>query len=93
MQAIRKGNYPVVATNHTLILNWNSQTVPLLRQIAINKKEQAGAAYAGYASLTHTVTVTYTPTPPHTYTTYKPVRTYLHIYTPGVCIQLVACQL
>ncbi|KAL0047458.1 hypothetical protein WJX82_003858 [Trebouxia sp. C0006] len=45
--AIRKGNYPVVATNHTLILNWNSQTVPLLRQIAINKKEQAGAAYAG----------------------------------------------
>ncbi|KAA6419289.1 MAG: hypothetical protein FRX49_10813 [Trebouxia sp. A1-2] len=45
--AIRKGNYPVVATNHTLILNWNSQTVPLLRQIAINKKEQAGPAYAG----------------------------------------------
>ncbi len=83
----------MVATNHTLILNWNSQTVPLLRQIAINKKEQAGAAYAGYASLTHTVTVTYTPTPPHTYTTYTPVRTHLHIYTPGVCIQLVACQL
>ncbi|KAL3139211.1 hypothetical protein ABBQ32_005982 [Trebouxia sp. C0010 RCD-2024] len=45
--AVRKGNYPVVATNHTLILNWNSQTVPLLRQIAINKKEQGGPAYAG----------------------------------------------
>lgn len=45
--AIRKGNYPVVATNHTLILNWNSQTVPLLRQIAINKREQGGPAYAG----------------------------------------------
>ena len=57
MQAIRKGNYPVVATNHTLILNWNSQTVPLLRQIAINKKEQAGPAYAGYAPFIHTVTV------------------------------------
>lgn len=38
----------MVATNHTLILNWNSQTVPLLRQIAINKKEQGGPAYAGY---------------------------------------------
>ncbi len=49
MQAIRKGNYPVVATNHTLVLNWNSQTVPLLRQIAINKKEQGGDAYAGYS--------------------------------------------
>ena len=48
LQAVRKGNYPVVATNHTLILNWNSQTVPLLRQIAINKKEQGGPAYAGY---------------------------------------------
>ena len=49
---MRKGNYPVVATNHTLILNWNSQTVPLLRQIAINKKEQGGPAYAGYAVIT-----------------------------------------
>lgn len=47
VQAIRKGNYPVVVNNHTLILNWNSQTVPLLRQIAINKAEQGGAAYAG----------------------------------------------
>lgn len=51
LQAVRKGNYPVVATNHTLILNWNSQTVPLLRQIAINKKEQGGPAYAGYCSI------------------------------------------
>ena len=47
VQAIRKGNYPVVVNNHTLILNWNSQTVPLLRQIAINKAEQGGNAYAG----------------------------------------------
>ena len=39
MQNIRKGNYPVVATNHTLIMGWNSQTVPLLRQIAINNRE------------------------------------------------------
>ena len=49
LQAIRKGNYPVVVDNHTLILNWNSQTVPLLRQIAINKAETDGAAYSGYA--------------------------------------------
>ena len=39
LQNIRKGNYPVVATNHTLVMGWNSQTVPLLRQIAINNAE------------------------------------------------------
>ena len=47
MQAIRKGNYPVVAQNHTLILNWNAQTVPLLRQIAISKLEQGHGVYEG----------------------------------------------
>ena len=49
MQSIRSGNYPVVATNHTLILNWNSQTISLLRQIAINKLERANGAYDGCA--------------------------------------------
>ncbi|KAK9797373.1 hypothetical protein WJX73_006662 [Symbiochloris irregularis] len=44
---IRSGNYPVVAQNHTLVLNWNSQTVPLLRQIAINKVERANRTYDG----------------------------------------------
>lgn len=47
MQNIRSGNYPVVASNHTLVLNWNSQTVPLLRQIAINKIERANHTYDG----------------------------------------------
>ena len=47
VQSIRSGNYPVVATNHTLILNWNSQTISLLRQIAINKLERANGAYDG----------------------------------------------
>lgn len=47
LQNIRSGNYPVIATNHTLVLNWNSQTVPLLRQIAINKVERNNATYDG----------------------------------------------
>ena len=45
--ACRSGNYEVVASNHTLVLNWNSQTVPLLRQIAINKMERAPGIYQG----------------------------------------------
>ena len=46
---MRSGNYAVVAANHTLILNWNDQTVPLLRQIAINRKERADGTYDGCA--------------------------------------------
>lgn len=51
LQNIRSGNYPVITANHTLILNWNSQTVPLLRQIAINKLERSADTYDGYAFL------------------------------------------
>ena len=47
LQNIRSGNYPVITTNHTLVLNWNSQTVPLLRQIAINKVERNNSTYDG----------------------------------------------
>ena len=47
MQNVRSGNYSVVAANHTLILNWNDQTVPLLRQIAINRTERADDTYDG----------------------------------------------
>ncbi len=92
MQAIRKGNYPVVATNHTLILNWNSQTVPLLRQIAINKKEQAGAAYAGYALLTHTVTVAHLQCD-HCIPTHQAFEcSQLHVSFPGfLMIKKVVC--
>lgn len=46
-QNVRGGNYGVVASNHTLILNWNDQTVPLLRQIAINRRERADDTYDG----------------------------------------------
>ncbi|CAK0785418.1 hypothetical protein CVIRNUC_008627 [Coccomyxa viridis] len=44
---VRSGNYSVMAANHTLILNWNDQTVPLLRQIAINRTERADNIYDG----------------------------------------------
>lgn len=47
MQNVRSGNYSVVAANHTLILNWNDQTVPLLRQIAISRVERADDIYDG----------------------------------------------
>lgn len=47
MQNVRSGNYSVVAANHTLILNWNDQTVPLMRQIAINRAERADNTYEG----------------------------------------------
>ena len=40
MQAIRSGNYPVVIENHILLLNWNRQTAPLLRQLALANKQQ-----------------------------------------------------
>lgn len=48
-QNVRSGNYGVVAANHTLILNWNDQTVPLLRQIALNRTERADDTYDGCA--------------------------------------------
>ena len=47
VQNVRSGNYSVMAANHTLILNWNDQTVPLLRQIAINRTERADNIYDG----------------------------------------------
>lgn len=47
VQNIKKGNYDVVAANHTLILGWNSQGLSLLRQIATNKLERPGGAYDG----------------------------------------------
>ena len=47
LQNIKKGNYDVVAANHTLILGWNSQGISLLRQIAINKLERPNGSYDG----------------------------------------------
>jgi hypothetical protein len=39
----RSGSFPVRQDNHLLVLNWNAQTVPLLRQIA--QAKAAGAAF------------------------------------------------
>jgi len=37
----------VVAANHTVILNWNRETIPLLRQIAICQLERGSDAFQG----------------------------------------------
>lgn len=42
VKAIRSGNYPVLASGHILVLNWNRQTIPLLRQLALVQREQSG---------------------------------------------------
>lgn len=49
-QALMSGNHPVVASNHTVILNWNRETIPLLRQIAICQLERGSAAFQGWGS-------------------------------------------
>lgn len=43
------GNHPVVAANHTVILNWNRETIPLLQQIAICQLERGSSAFQGCA--------------------------------------------
>jgi hypothetical protein len=32
---VRCGNYPVVEKNHTVLLNWNHQTLPVLKQVRV----------------------------------------------------------
>lgn len=34
VKEVRSGNYPVHTADHTLVLNWNRSTLPLLRNIA-----------------------------------------------------------
>ena len=36
------GNNKVIEKDHTVVLNWNSQLVPLLKQMAVAKSERAG---------------------------------------------------
>lgn len=36
---MKLGNYPVLATDHTLVLGWNSAAMPLLRQMASAKAQ------------------------------------------------------
>lgn len=49
VQALMSGNHPVVAANHTVILNWNRETIPLLQQIAICQLERGSSAFQGCA--------------------------------------------
>jgi hypothetical protein len=49
VKALMSGNHPVVAANHTVILNWNRETIPLLQQIAICQLERGSSAFQGCA--------------------------------------------
>jgi hypothetical protein len=51
VQALMSGNHPVVASNHTVILNWNRETIPLLQQIAICQLERGSSAFQGCAMM------------------------------------------
>lgn len=44
---MRQGNFPVQAKGHTLVLNWNAQLVPLLRQMRTAQQERG--AFEGAA--------------------------------------------
>ena len=40
VEHIQSGNYAVVESGHTVILNWNKLTIPILRQVGIEAKVQ-----------------------------------------------------
>ena len=42
VEEVKTGNNKVIEKDHTVILNWNSQLVPLLKQMAVAKSERAG---------------------------------------------------
>lgn len=44
LRSVKAGNYAVVAQGHTLVLNWNPQLVPLLKQMSLAKSHQIKAA-------------------------------------------------
>ena len=43
VEEVKTGNSRVIETEHTVVVNWNSQLVPLLRQMAVAKSERAGS--------------------------------------------------
>jgi hypothetical protein len=43
---VRCGNYPVVERNHTVLLNWNHQTLPVLKQVRMQRLHTAAHAHA-----------------------------------------------
>ena len=42
VEEVKTGNTRVIERDHTVVLNWNSQLTPLLRQMAVAKSERAG---------------------------------------------------
>ncbi|WIA39518.1 hypothetical protein OEZ86_005609 [Tetradesmus obliquus] len=44
---VRCGNYPVVERSHTVLLNWNHQTLPVLKQMALAHAESGGVLFSG----------------------------------------------
>ena len=42
VEDVKTGNNKVVEYDHTVIVNWNSQLLPLLKQMAVAKSERAG---------------------------------------------------
>ena len=42
VEEVKTGNNKVIETDHTVVVNWNSQLVPLLKQMAVAKSERAG---------------------------------------------------
>jgi hypothetical protein len=42
VEEVKTGNSKVVETDHTVVVNWNSQLIPLLKQMAVAKAERAG---------------------------------------------------
>ena len=42
VEEVEDGNNKVIEKDHTVVLNWNSQLVPLLKQMAVAKSERAG---------------------------------------------------
>ena len=43
VEEVKTGNNRVIETDHTVVVNWNSQLVPLLRQMAVAKSERPGS--------------------------------------------------
>ena len=43
VEEVKTGNSRVIEAEHTVVVNWNSQLVPLLRQMAVAKSERAGS--------------------------------------------------
>ena len=42
VEEVKTGNNKVIEKDHTVVVNWNSQLVPLLKQMAVAKSERAG---------------------------------------------------